>query len=254
MNKKVDPNTKHYFQITSEKYLSQVLREKLEKKNEILATVWEKGQDEKEAEIYTVRSFISDTKNLSLKPTGQLLKTLTGSQKTGKQVLVKIPIDSKTNYFSGGILLFEREHLSYSIQLLQEIFVSQQRSNFRLNANNVIQIQFKMNNKVYDALDISIGGTSIKINKTNSEQLSKDNIFEDCILRFDRTNYHIPKARVSSIMPILDDNGQETDHLKIGLAFLELSESISDELNVKITVEARGDEMKKKFDIIFAKK
>lgn len=253
MNKKTDPNTKHYFQITSDIDLAEILAEKLNKTKAIAITLWAKGEEEKDAEIYSLYAYDSKNKILNLHPTGKLLTTITGSVKTGKQILVKIPIDSKTNYFTGGLLLFHRETLSYSVQIQQEIFISQQRSNFRLNANNVIQIQFKINNIVYDAIDISTGGTSFKINKSNDEKFAKGQIFDDSTLRFDRKNYHIPKALVSSLMPILDENGQETSKIKVGIAFKDLHQNIADELNVKIAVEARGDEMKKKFDAIFAK-
>ena len=253
MNKKTDPNTKHYFQITTASDLSQILHQKIDNKKEILLQLWEKGQEEKDSETYEIYGFDFVTKVLKLKPIGKFLSTITGSVKTGKQILLKIPIDDKTNYFTGGLLQFHKENLSYSVQIQQDIFISQQRSNFRLNANNVIQIQFKMNNIVYDALDLSIGGTSFKISTINDEQLKKNEIFKECILRFDRKNYLIPEAKISSISPIIDEDGKKTDFIKIGIAFLNLNQKIAEELNVKISVEARGEEMKLKFDAIFAK-
>jgi len=253
MNKKIDPNTKHYFQTTSEKELAEALSKKFEGKQSFPITLWEKGEEEKDAEIYNLFEFDQKNKTLFLNAIGKLLSTLTGSVKAGKSILIKIPIDPKTNFFTGGILVYQREKLSYSIQIQQEIFVSQQRSNFRLNANSVIQIQFKANNIVYDALDISIGGTSFTIENSNPDNLAKGQMFEECILRFDRKNYLIPKAQITSIMPILDENGKATNKSKVGIAFKDLNQNIADELHVKISVEARGDEMKKKFDAIFTK-
>lgn len=253
MNKKVDPNTKHYFQVTSEKELAEVLSNKLLKHVEVEITVWEKGEDEKNAEIYLLKNFSAQTKTFNISPTGKLITTITGSVKTGKHILLKIPVDDKTNYFTGGILNFHKENLSYSIQINNEIFLSQQRSNFRLNASNVIQIQFKINQIVFHALDLSIGGTSFEIADTDLDQFTKGQIFEECALRFDRKNYHIPKAQVASLMPVLDENGKKTNKFKVGIAFIDLHHKVKDELHVKISVEARGDEMKKKFDAIFAK-
>jgi hypothetical protein len=253
MNKKNDPNTKHYFQITNEKELAAAIQENLRAKAELKLTLWEKGEEEKDAEIYSISGFDALKKFLKITPTGKLLTTITGSPKTGKLILVKIPINNKTNFFTGGPLQYHRETLSYSVHIEQDIFISQQRSNFRLNANNVIQIQFKLNNIVYDAMDISVGGTSFKIANTNLDEFAKGQIFDDCTLRFDRKNYHIPKAIISSLMPILDDSGKPTDDIKIGIAFKDLHSNVVDELNIKIQVEARGDEMKKKFDAIFEK-
>jgi hypothetical protein len=253
MNKKVDPNTKHYFQIASEMELAEALHSKFNGKKDLQITVWEKGEEEKDAEIYHLIEFDSSKKILTINPTGKLITNILGSSKTGKIILLKIPIDSKTNYFTGGILSFNRENLSYSVQIQQDIFISQQRSNFRITANNVIQIQFKIDNIVYDALDLSIGGTSFQIAVANEHGFTKGQIFEDCTLRFDRKNYHIPKARISSLMPILDDAGKATFQLKVGIAFLDLHQKISEELNIKIGIEARGDEMTKKFEAIFAK-
>jgi hypothetical protein len=253
MNKKVDPNTKHYFQITSAQELSEVLIEKFHNKKDLKITLWEKGEDEKNAELYNFIEFDSQNKKIKINPTGHLLTNITGSLKTGKQILVKIPIDEKTNFFTGGLLLFQRETLSYSLQIQQDIFISQQRSNFRLNANIVIQIQFKIENNVYDAHDISVGGTSFKIPKADIGLYEKGKIFENCTIRFDRKNYHIPKALISNLMPIFDEAGIETANIKVGISFQDLSQGTRDELNIKISIEARGDEMKKKFDDIFAK-
>lgn len=253
MNKKTDPNTKHYFQIISHNDLAETLSVKLAPQKEIAITLWAKGEEEKDAEIYNLHNYDMKNKILHLHPTGKLVTNISGSIKTEKQILVKIPIDAKTNYFTGGILHFHLKDLSYSLEIQQEIFISQQRSNFRLNASNVIQIQFKINNNIYDAIDISTGGTSFIVDKFNEENFAKGQVYDECALRFDRKNYYIPKALISSIMPILDGNGEVTTRIKVGISFQNLNQKVVDELNVKIAVEARGEEMKKKFDAIFAK-
>ena len=252
MNKKVDPNTKHYFQQSTDKELGEVLIEKFNSKTDVNITLWEKGEDENNAENYVFLSYDPQLKLIKMNPTGALLTTITGSLKTGKSILLKIPVDTKTNYFTSGILNFHRENLSYSIKLQNDIFISQQRGNFRLNANHVIQIQFKINFVVYEALDLSIGGTSFAISEEESHKFEKNAEFIDCALRFDRKNYYIPKAKIASLQPILDDQGKKTSQIKVGIAFLDLHHRVKDELHIKIAIEARGDEMKKKFDAIFA--
>jgi hypothetical protein len=253
MNNKTDPNTKHYFQIAQVKEFSDTIHEKLFNAKELKLTLWEKGEDENVAEFYQVTEFDLAEKTIHMAPSGKLLQQIVGSSKIGKEILAKISVDSKTHYFTGGVLIFHKERVTYSLKINQEIFISQQRSNFRLNSNNVIQIKFKIEDEVFHALDLSIGGTSFNITQEESAHYPKGKVFEECVLRFDRKNYHIPKAVVASLQPVLDEAGKKTSQIKVGIAFKDLHHKVADELHVKITVEARGEEMKKKFDAIFAK-
>ena len=183
-----------------------------------------------------------------------MIKKITGSTKAEKLVLVKIPIEDKINYFTGGRLKFHPEDLTYSIHILQEIYKSQARSSFRLNASAVIPIQFKIDDQVFEALDISINGTSFVIDPSDSARFAKDKLFQDCTLRFDRKNYHVPLSKVAALLPHTDEAGNKTGKLKIGISFKDLPRKTEDELYIKISTEARGEEMKKKFDSILIKK
>lgn len=254
MSNKKDPNKKHYFQAVSleefaEKMVSLSFGDK-----PFAFTIWEKGENEDKAEVYHLESFMPNSKTLNLKPTGKLVTKITGSTKTGKMVLVKIPIDSRTHFFTSGILKFHGQTLTYSIDLLNEIFKSQQRGKFRLNSSELIPIQFKIDEQVFDALDISTGGTSFQVANTQLERFAKGKIFKECTLRFDRKNYYIPQAFVAAHIPILDESGTPTNQTKVGISFKDLPRKTEDELHIKIATEARGEEMKKKFDSIVAKK
>lgn len=179
---------------------------------------------------------------------------ITGSLKAGKQVLVKIPIEDKINYFTGGRLKFHPEDLTYSLEIQQEIYKSQARGNFRLSASDVIPIQFKIDDQVFDALDISVSGTSFLIDTSDSERFAKGKIFTECTLRFDRKNYHIPIVQIAVQIPMSDESGKPNGRFKVGIAFKDLPRKTEDELYIKISTEARGEEMKKKFDNILVKK
>ena len=254
MTDKKDPNKKHYFKTILETEFAETMQRICSVDKHEPITIWEKGEDEDLAELYIPFDYNSNSKIIKLKPTGKLVTKITGSTKADKQVLVKIPIHDKLNYFSGGILKFHQKDLSYSIELQQDIFKSQARGHFRLNASDVIPMQFKIDEQVFDALDLSTGGTSFLIEPLDRERFVKDKIFTDCTLRFDRKNYYIPKAKVAAQLPHHDSDHTLSNKIKIGITFIDLPRKTEEELYIKISTEARGEEMKKKFDIILAKK
>lgn len=254
MTHKKDPNKKHYFQQASlEEFTESMLMHcNLEEAQPV--TIWEKGEDEEQAELYIAIEYFPHPKIIKMKPTGKLVTKITGSMKAGKQVLIKIPIEDKINYFTGGRFKFHSEDLTYSLEIQQEIFKSQQRGNYRLNASAVIPIQFKIDEQVFDALDLSTGGTSFLIEETEKDRFPKGALFKECTLRFDRKNYYIPLAQVAVLIPMMDEDGKVNGKIKVGISFKDLPRKSEDELYIKISTEARGEEMKKKFDTVLAKK
>jgi hypothetical protein len=254
MKDKKDPNKKHYFQPVGPLDFAESMSKPQTPDNPLSLTVWEKGENEEQAELYIVLDYNPELKIFKLKPTGKLMTKITGSTKAGKIVLIKIPFDDKIHYFTGGKLKFHAEDLSYSMEIQQDIFKSQQRGNFRLNASEVIPIQFKIDDQVFPALDISTGGTSFIIDQSEIERFPKGSLFRECTLRFDRKNYYIPQAIVAIHIPMTGEDGVVNGKVKIGISFKELARKTEDELYIKISTEARGEEMKKKFDDILAKK
>ncbi len=254
MTEKKDPNKRHYFQVASHDDFIETMQMHCEIEDSPPLTVWEKGDDEDQAEIYEATEYFPNPKIIKMKPTGKLMTKITGSTKAGKQVLIKIPIEDKINYFTGGRLKFHPEDLTYSLEIQQEIYKSQARGNFRLAASAVIPIQFKIDEQVFESLDISVSGTSFIIESGDSERFAKGKIFQECTLRFDRKNYHVPMVQIAVQIPMVDENGNPTGRYKIGIAFKDLPRKIEDELYIKISTEARGEEMKKKFDTILTKK
>lgn len=253
MSEKKDPNKKHYFQpVTAEEFAESMLMQ-CNLEDALPLTIWEKGESEDQAELYIASEYFPHPKIIKMTPTGKLVTKITGSLKAGKQVLIKIPIEDKINYFTGGRFKFHPEDLSYSLEIQQDIFKSQQRGTFRLNASDVIPIQFKIDEQVFEALDISIGGTSFIVEEADKDRFPKGQIFKDCTLRFDRKNYYIPLAQVAVLIPMTEGDSLSGKY-KVGISFKGLARKTEDELYIKISTEARGEEMKKKFDIILAKK
>lgn len=254
MTDKKDPNKKHYFRPVTPEEFAEAMDLRCSLENAEPLTVWEKGENEDRAELYIPQEYSPHSKIIKLMPTGKLVTKITGSQKAGKIVLIKIPIEDKINYFACGKFEFHPEDLSYSLEIQQDIFKSQQRGNFRLSASSVIPIQFKIDEQVFEALDISIGGTSFIIDELDRERFAVGVIFKECTLRFDRKNYYIPQALVAALIPIVDEEALVSSRVKVGISFKGLPRKTIDELSIKISTEARGEEMKKKFDIILAKK
>jgi hypothetical protein len=253
MNEKKDPNKIHYFKPVMPEDFAESLMWLAGLKIPQPVTIWEKGENEELAELYIVSSYDPEKKIIKMKPTGSLMTKITGSTKAQKIVLIKVAINEKTHFFSGGLLNFHPKDLSYSLEIQQDIFKSQQRGTFRLNASDVIPIQFKIDEQVFEALDISLGGTSFVVNQDDLPRFKKGHIFNDCTLRFDRKNYYIPKAQIAIVIPMTEGD-QFSGKYKIGISFKDLSRKTEEELYIKISTEARGDEMKKKFDLILAKK
>lgn len=253
MSEKKDPNKRHYFQpVTPEEFAESMLMQCSLENAETL-TIWEKGETEEQAEQYIAVEYFANPKIIKMKPTGKLVTKITGSLKAGKQVLIKVPIEDKINYFTGGRFKFHSDDLTYSLEIQQEIFKSQQRGTFRLNSSDVIPIQFKIDEQVFESLDISIGGTSFIVEEADKERFAKGKLFKECTLRFDRKNYYIPLAQVAVLIP-MTENDKPNGKYKVGIAFKDLARKTEDELYIKISTEARGEEMKKKFDTILAKK
>jgi hypothetical protein len=249
-----DPNKKHYFQLASYDEFVESVKIQCKLEDAPPVTIWEKGENEEDAELYKPVEFDPEGRILKLKATGKLLTQITGSLKAGKHVLVKIPIEERLNYFASGKLSFDPNAMTYSLELTREIYKSQARGNYRLSASKAIPIQFKIDNQVFDALDVSVSGTSFAINPEDSERFAKGSNFCDCTLRFDRKNYHIPIAQVAIQLPLNDEAGTPTGKIKVGIAFKDLPSKTEDELYIKVSTEARGEEMKKKFDTVLAKK
>lgn len=254
MTNKKDPNKKHYFQAIAPEVFTKSILARCQDADASPLTIWEQGQSEDSAEHFIALDYDPQSKIIKLKTTGSFVAKIAGSQKVGKLVLVKVPFNETIHFFTGGSLKFHPESLTYSLEIQQEIFKSQKRSHFRLTANEVIPIQFKIDEQVFQALDISISGTSFEIEESDSGRFAKGRIFKDCTLRFDRKNYYIPEAKIAIQLPLKEENGQDSGRIKVGILFINLSKKIEEELSIKISTEARGDEMKKKFDTILAKK
>lgn len=253
MNSNKDPNKKHYFALGGKMAFEHDLTRLTREHENVPVTIWIKGEDSSLAEIYELQSYNSQEHCLHLIPTGMLMTKINGSTKTGKDVLVKIPVEDKLNYFTGGRLLFNKSDLSYKLILDQDIYRSQARHSFRLQASSVIKISLDINQHHYQARDISVGGLSLIVKNVDIERFIPQSIIQHAVLKFNMHQYSIPQLKVMSISE--DETSTKSDRvLKVGLAFLDLPVKTRDDLYIRISTESRGQEFKNEFDNVMTKK
>ncbi|EQC46021.1 PilZ domain-containing protein [Bacteriovorax sp. Seq25_V] len=240
-----DANKKYYFtQIDQEEvksFLSKAVKDKQ------VAAIWQKGQDKDAVEEFEILGFDEVSMRLDLGFKASLLAKITGSKNKDSEILLKITFGS-LYIFTTSILKFDKEKDYYTAIIDRDIFKSQQRSNYRLMANRFIKIQFKIDNEVFDALDISAGGTSFIVPTEMKERFPKEQIFQGCVLRLAGVNYTIPEAKIAGTWDseFKDGSGNIVAGLKIGISFVDLPKKIEEDLFLSINTEARGEELRKK--------
>ncbi len=254
MKNNQDPNLKHYFKEITYFVFETLIKEVISKDNTKPITVWEKGEDESRAEYYIPTGLISDEKRLRLMPTGSLVTKIAGSNKANKDVYVKIQMNDRTHLFTVAKLIFHKVDLTYSLIFGEIIYQSQKRGSYRLTASKIVPVQFKIDNQVFEAYDISAGGTSFVVDEVDKSRFPIGSNFDNCTIRFDRKNYHIPKIKIAGHFPLIEQNNERPGAVKIGISFIDLPKSVEEELEIKISTEARGMEMKNKFDVLLNKK
>lgn len=240
-----DANKKYYFtqifQDEVESFLSRAV------KDQAVATIWQKGQEKDDVEEFTVKSFTKERMTLTLDFNASILSKLAGAKNKDKKVLIKITY-GPVYIFSNSTLVKDPNSDFYFIEMNNDVFKSQQRSNYRLNANRYIKIQFKIDNEVFDALDISAGGTSFIVPIEMKERFAKGKSFENCVIRFANTNFELPIVKIAGTWDheYKDAEGNIVQGLKLGVAFSELPKNIEENLFLQINLEARGEEIRKK--------
>lgn len=239
-----DPNKKFYFEQVQFDELSRILAGST--KVEMKMAVWSKGEEPEQAEEFELTAFEPSSRKMTLEFDGGFLSKLTGSTHANREVLVKIP-DGKIHYFTGGFLHYDKIEKTYQLEIKEDVYCSKQRSNYRLMANHFNTIQFKINETVFNGLDVSAGGTSIMISVDQKDIFAKDKIFTGCTLRFNRVNFDIPKARIAGAWEQKDKNGDLLPEIKIGIAFEGLSSGTEEALFKHINSEARMEEVRKRF-------
>ena len=240
-----DENQKFYFSVVEND--EKVSFFKKAATDNLDVEVWQKGQKKSEVELFQVKSYDPDSHQLNLKFKGTLLTKITGSKNRDQDILLKISFES--------IYIFTSTHIKYNVSkdlyycdISNEIYKSQQRTNYRLNANRFIKIKFKILGEVFDALDISAGGTSFIIPANIVDKFPKDQELQDCVVRIANRNYPIHLIKIAGIWEheIKDGKNLSSKGYKIGISFLDIDKKVEEDLFLSINTEARGEEIRKK--------
>jgi len=239
-----DPNQRHYFTSVPREEIDKIFAEIAERKMEV--HLWKKGQTEDDIEVFEAFVYEAGMRKLKLKKKAGLLKLLAASPLLNDFVYMKVPM-GKNNYLATSTLVKDLETKEYMVILGTDIFNAQQRSNYRLHASTNIQIQIKLGEKVYEALDISAGGTSIKIPIADKEIFNKGTVVKDAVLRFCKKNYLINEVTVAAVFEQKDASGKVLPELRLGLQFTRVGKEIEENLVQHVNIEARGEEIRKKF-------
>ncbi|WP_127717238.1 PilZ domain-containing protein [Halobacteriovorax sp. HLS] len=237
-----DANKKHYFSIVEPTEVSSVFENCA--KEALTIYLWCQGQKEDQLEEFELYEYVSDQNTISMKVKGGFLSKLGKSKLTDKEVYLKINYN-KFQYFSYSTLKYDSETKNYSLKVNNDVYRSQQRSNYRLNAGPFVAVQFKINDKVYDGHDISAGGTSFTVTEEEVKDLPEGTIFDDCMLRLNRDKFSIPQAKIAKTWPDKDRDGELTGNFKVGVAFIDVPKHTEEELFKSINGEARAEEIRK---------
>lgn len=240
-----DSNTKHHFNKATKEKKTQILSDL--GKGETPLYLWAKGQTQKDLEEFTVDKFDEDNNVLYLKKNKNFLAKLLGTKLVNKEVFIKYQHD-QYHYFTTATFRKAEEADTYTATVKGDVYISQQRSNYRLNANRHIVVQIKIDKNVYSGNDISAGGTSIDVNKHSGKFFKKDMELQDCQLKLVGKVFQIPIMKVASIWPIKNALGEETDMMGIGLSFHGLDPVTEERLFIQINAEARAEEIRKQIE------
>ncbi len=238
---KRDPNKKHYFDEVALQEMKDLMPTLIESKAEV--NIWEQGKHE-DVEFYKCTSGDEESMQLFLENQGGFLSKLTGSSLKDKDVFIKFTI-GKMQYFTTSLLQQDETSKDYILTFDRKVYKSQQRSNYRLMFSSSVTIQFKIDDEVFDGLDISAGGTSIEVPESEADRFAKDKEFSECQLRLNTFKTDIAQCKVAGSWVAKDSLGQPNGNIKLGIAFLNVDKKTEEKLFQEINSEARAEEMRK---------
>lgn len=238
----VDDNKKHYFAIMPKAEVSSFLESLGKMTSETI--MWKQGQTAEDAETFTILRYEAASNKIYFKTAGSLLAKLKTSSLTKEgQIFFKVNFD-KFQYFTSGKLSFDKGTSEYNMVMRNDIFICQQRTNYRLKSSKFTRIQFKIDGEVFEGLDISAGGTSFIIAPSERERFAKEKIFSDCTLRIVNTDFQIPQVKIAGAWEVKDGNDNLTG-VGLGIQFVNVDSKLDEELCKAINSEARAEEIRK---------
>ncbi|OFZ25410.1 MAG: hypothetical protein A2381_17645 [Bdellovibrionales bacterium RIFOXYB1_FULL_37_110] len=237
-------NDKHFFNKINNQEREELLNHLGNTSCDIF--LWLKNEPENLEQFKSV-GILSD-KRICLEISGSLLKKITSSTLVNKTILIKFNIKNYF-YFSTGHLSSGADN-RYYLLVGSPIFRHEQRKDFRIEASRLHRIQFKVDDEVFEGLDVSAGGISFKAKIKNNDRFKPGNNYPGCKLRINQFQCNIRSAKVvKTFEKIYKDktDGKNYKFLTVCLQFHGLTEEEENALASFILNEARGIMLAKKF-------
>ena len=240
----IDANEKHYFHYLKKDEINELLIHINNNKTKLI--LWEKG-DEDSFETFETKG-VTKTNVITIGHAGSFFSKFTISPLANKTVLLKFIVNDNL-YFSTGQLHHKKGKKTYSIILGDAIYHARQRGDYRLEAGKNNDIQCKIDDVVYNGIDISAGGTSFKAPMEDEKKLTKNRIFNKCIIRLNKKKFEIPEVKIVKILKVRDrdERAKEYERLTVCIQFINMPENLDIAISNHVLMEARGEIMTKKF-------
>ncbi|MBF0298793.1 MAG: PilZ domain-containing protein [Oligoflexia bacterium] len=150
------------------------------------------------------------------------------TQLLNRPVLACFTYDN-TQYFTKCTLLLNKE-FDYYIEFKDTLFKCEKRNTFRLNMNSNYAIKFTIDDREFEAVDASIGGVGLILDKTEKVSFREGLKFAKCTLNLNTSPYHIALCEVVHITPV-----PNKDKIRLGIKFaispVEIERKLCQQIN-----------------------
>lgn len=238
-----DGNDKHYFK-KLDKTDRQKILEKLGSKP-IEINLWLKS-DPGHIEEFETTGILSDNR-ITMEAIGSLLTKLKKSSLINKTVLLKFTIGDY-RYFSTGNLSSGASG-AYYLLIGPDVFKHEQRKDFRIEASRTHDIKFKVDDEVFEGIDVSAGGVSFKSKIKHADRFPKDEKFLDCKLKINQFQCEVKAVKVVKTFETSytdEEDGKKYKYLTVCMQFHGISPQEEAALSQYVLNEARGVMLAKK--------
>jgi hypothetical protein len=235
-------NAKHFFSKIEKPEIIKSLNSLIT--NKATLEIWKKGESENLVEKYIPMEFDDENMKLYLEKSGTFFDKMLKSSFIQSDVLFKGKnISDESHLCSGGVLHECPKTKRYVIEINQPVFSGRQRKYYRITAGPHFDIKIKIADQVYDGLDLSAGGTRIKVSKDDLDIIQNQIEFEDVTLRFNKKNFTIQKILIN-YLGVFDSPGNIQE---VRIKFIKIDKPEEEKLIQHINLEVRGEEVFKKF-------
>tara|TARA_B100000925_G_C22009718_1_gene475648 strand:+ start:4983 stop:5783 length:801 start_codon:yes stop_codon:yes gene_type:complete len=241
----IDPNKRYYF-----RKLDLLERKKFFKKLKIKKgslSLWSKGYDESDLENFSITKVSDNESTLFLEKKSKFLKKFFRSLLSDSDVLVKVTEGRKFYFFEAH--LKHKNKNQYELTSSEDIYVSQQRKNYRLSSGAFVKIKVQVDNKLFSGSDISAGGCAFIIPKELEEIFDMTSLLSSLKVSLNRQIFEVPKARITKKTDVILKEVPDKEFFKVSIEFLKLPKATEEELRRVINNEARGLEIRHKFNL-----